>query len=234
MTRALKEAGIAKAETFGEQMNAVAQALKDGLGAFDDITTLQRRFPKFQENMVYVVTAMAGLTKALKEAGIAEAKTFGEQMNAVAQALKDGLGAFDDIKNRAQGGDPHNAMDALWGFVRNVGNALQEAINTVIAKLAGLVAAMTNAIPAISLASYNYGYAIGRGIRSGFYDGLGTLTFSAAPVYVPAAVGAGAPGAGSTTVNLGGIHFAGGISSGLDVQRLGDYVVQRVRNELGR
>lgn len=192
-----------------------------------DLKTLQTRFPKFQENMLYVVRAMAGMVDALRAAGIERARTFGDKMQAISDALEAGLGAFDNIKNRAAGGDAHNAMEVLWNFVRDANAALASVVDVVKAQLYNMEQAFIVRIPLAYAAGYAYGQALANGVNAGFASMDLPRPGTAGQVAAPRT---GGVGLGNVTINLVGAT----IRDEQDAARLAAKIGLVVREQMRR
>jgi len=198
-------------------------------GSVVSLDLLRTQFPKFQANAEYIVQAMVAMVSTLESAGVEKATLFGEYMSDVADAIEDGLTAFNNVRNRAGGGDAHSAMDILWDFVRDVAKALQAANNNVREGLYNIESSFTQRLGAAYLAGYNYGAALAIGVNDGFNNNLGPLSVELPPL------GAGAaPQTNITQNNQFAFSYQGAGAGETDMQRFSDFVIQRVQKELAR
>jgi phage-related protein len=230
-------AAAAASDTIGKIVGFLKPAIDalDALTKYEPVEHLDWRMTWLGDQIIYVADSLVATWGRFKISAVESAEKLGAAMASIRDAIKAGLATLGVLGDAGAG----TAIGAVATFAEALDAYLRQAIQIVEARLREIAMAIRSATPLAYTAGYGYGQAIARGINAGLASTpMGQLPgprdVGGSRVFAPAYGGARAGAVTTNHVSLGGLNFAGGVSNGMDLQRVGDYVVQRVREGLRR
>jgi hypothetical protein len=227
--------GLAAARLFGDAAKDIVGMVSPGISALEALLKYKSgdvvaALALFKKDFRTLVDGLAVIAYDLLGAeGLDLAIAFKDVADAIAATCKSGVEAIATLGavTEATGTD-----SILKAFAAGVKTWLAAAVENVKTELGLFKQAFTTELPAMALASYNYGYTAGQAMLQGWRDA--TLGGFALP---PSPSGGGgsypvAPSSSnsSVTVNFGGVNIA----NGMDQTAFESRVLQVVSRAVGR